>query len=69
MKTLCIMETYETATGEKKTTWNRIGIMFEGKNGKTYVKLSHIPDTLIHVFDAEKKEAKQSNGPEQEVDF
>lgn len=56
MKTLSIRNEYEL-NGETKVSWNEIGVLFEGKNGKTYVKLHHIPNTIIHVFEAKKKEA------------
>lgn len=60
MRYLCIPEEFET-NGEKKTSWNRIGTIFEGKNGKTYAKLFTLPGVLIHVFDKEKKEAKENS--------
>ena len=59
MKHLCIPEEYES-NGEKKVKWNRIGILFEGKNGKQYVKLYHIPNALIHVYEQKKEETKES---------
>ena len=55
MKNLCIRESYETKNGSEKTSWNRIGIMFES-NGKEYIKLYHIPNVLICVFEQKKKE-------------
>jgi len=57
MKDLCIRESY-TKDGEEKVSWNKIGILFTGKNDKEYVKLSHIPNTLISVFEQKKKEEK-----------
>lgn len=54
MKYLCIGETYQSQ-GKEKTSWKRIGEMFEGKNGKSYVKFYIMPGILIHLFDAEKK--------------
>lgn len=56
MKYLCVPEEYEK-NGEKKTSWNRIGVFIEGKNGKQYVKLYHIPGVLIHVYEEKKKES------------
>lgn len=55
MKYLCVGDPYEK-DGVKKVSWKRIGELFEGKNGKEYVKLYHMPGTLINVFEAEKKE-------------
>lgn len=57
MRYLCVGEPYEK-NGEKKVSWKRIGETFEGKNGKQYVKLYHMPGTLISVFEDEK--SKQS---------
>lgn len=54
MKDICIRESYEK-NGEEKVSWNKIGILFEA-NGKEYIKLSHIPNTLISVFEQKKKE-------------
>lgn len=54
MKDLCIRETYEK-NGEEKTSWNKIGIMIES-NGKQYIKLFHIPNTLISVFEQKSKD-------------
>ena len=53
VKDLCIRETFEK-NGEEKTSWNKIGIMIES-NGKQYVKLFHIPNQLISVFDQKEK--------------
>jgi len=47
---ICIPEEYER-NGEKKVKWNKIGELFTGKNGKTYIKLYMIPNTLCHVFE------------------
>lgn len=55
MKFLCIPEEYES-NGEKKISWKRIGELFEGKNGKQYAKLYHIPKTLIHVYEQKKQD-------------
>ena len=56
MKDICIRESYTNNSGEEKVSWNRIGILFEGKNGKEYIKLYHIPNTLISVFEQKKRE-------------
>jgi hypothetical protein len=55
MKDLCIRETYQK-NGEEKTSWNKIGILFEA-NDKQYVKLFHIPGVLISVFEQKKKDS------------
>jgi len=57
MKDLCIRETYKNKNGEEKTSWNKIGILFEA-NDKQYVKLFHIPGVLISVFEQKKKDDK-----------
>ncbi len=56
---LCIGEPYES-NGEKKVSWHRIGEMFIAKNGKQYVKLYHIPGTLINVFEDENGNLRKS---------
>ena len=56
MKDLCIRESYEK-NGETKVNWNKIGVLIDGKEGKQYIKLFHIPGQLISVFDQKKKEA------------
>lgn len=53
MKYLCVGESYEK-DGEKKVSWKRIGELFEGKNGKQYAKIYHMPGILINVFEDEK---------------
>ena len=63
MKYLCIPEEYEQ-NGEKKISWNRIGRLFVGKNGKTYVKLHYLPGVLIHVF-----EPKTNEQAEEDINF
>ena len=52
---LCIRETYKGKDETDKTVWNRIGVMFES-NGKQYIKLYHMPGTLISVFEPKPKE-------------
>lgn len=52
---LCVRESYKGNDGEEKTKWNRIGVMFES-NDKKYMKLYHIPNTLISVFEIKPKE-------------
>ena len=56
MKDLCIREEYKDRNGEKKVSWNKIGILIDGKEGKQYVKLYHMPSVLISVFEQRKKE-------------
>jgi len=67
MKDLCIRESYEV-NGEEKVSWNKIGILFE-KNGKEYVKLGHIPNTLISVFEQKEKTAPSTELPEKDIQF
>ncbi len=55
MKDLCIRETYNK-NGEEKTSWNKIGILIDGKEGKQYIKLFHIPGVLISVFEQKAKD-------------
>jgi flavoprotein len=57
MKYLCVGEPY-VKEGKEKMSWKRIGELFVSKAGKEYVKLYHIPNQLISVFEAEKQEGK-----------
>ena len=71
MKYLCVGEPYEK-NGEKKIAWKRIGETFTAKNGKDYVKLYHMPGTLISVFEDNntkhpKQEQDSSLEPDNEV--
>jgi len=72
MKYLCVPEKYES-NGEEKVSWKRIGETFVGKNGKQYVKLYHMPGTLIHVYEEKKQESKQAKydefGADNDVNF
>lgn len=54
MKDLCIREAY-VKDGNEKVSWNKIGILFEA-NGRQYIKLYHIPGTLVSVFEQKKKD-------------
>jgi len=56
MKVLKIGEEYVGKGGKKQMKWNAIGILFEGQNGKQYVKLNHIPNVLIHVFEPQPRQ-------------
>lgn len=58
MKDLCIREAYTNAKGEEQVSWNKIGVLIDGKNGKQYVKLNHIPGALISVFEQKAKAIK-----------
>ena len=60
MKDLCIRESYTDKQGEEKVSWNKIGILFE-KGDKQYVKLNHIPGTLISVFEQKPREKPKPN--------
>lgn len=57
MKDLMVRETYNK-NGEEKVSWNKIGVLIDGSNGKQYVKLFHIPGQLISVFEQKPKEDK-----------
>ena len=61
MKNLCIRESFVGKDGNERVNWNRIGVLFEA-NGKQYVKLHHIPNTLISVFEPKKKEETEKQG-------
>lgn len=54
MKDLCIRESYTAKDGTDVVSWNKIGILFS-KGDKEYIKLYHIPNTLISVFEQKKK--------------
>lgn len=57
MKDLCVRESY-MKDGTEKVSWNKIGVLFEAKGGKQYVKLFHMPGVLISVFEPRPKEEK-----------
>ena len=61
VKDLCIRESYQK-NGEEQVSWNKIGILIDGANGKQYVKLHHIPNALISVFEKRKKDDYQRGG-------
>lgn len=53
IKDLVIKETYQR-NGEVKTAWNKVGILVD--NGETqFIKLFHIPNTLISVMEKRDK--------------
>ena len=56
MKDLCIRESYQK-DGTEKVSWNKIGVLIDGKEGNQYVKLYRLPGVIVHVFDQKKKEA------------
>lgn len=58
MKDMVIPETYKDKDGNEKISWNKIGITFEGKEGKHYAKLNHMPGILIHFFEQKPREEK-----------
>jgi hypothetical protein len=66
MKDLCTRESYKDNNGNEKVSWNKIGVLIDGKNGKQYVKLYHIPGILISVFDQKLKNEPKA---EQEVEL
>ncbi len=56
MKALSIRESYKGADGVEKVRWNNIGVLFTAQSGKEFVKLNHIPNTLISVFEMKPKD-------------
>jgi len=68
MKDLCIREEYTKADGTTMSSWNKIGVLIDGRNGKQYVKLFHMPGVLISVFEQKKKESVQESSSDG-VDF
>jgi hypothetical protein len=67
VKDLCVRETYTDKNGTEKTSWGKIGILLE-KNGKMYVKLTHMPGVLISVFEPKEK-GKPQQPREQSIDL
>lgn len=66
-KDLVIIEK-RSKNGEEYTSFNKIGEMFEA-NDKQYIKLYHIPNTLIHCLDKKKKKAETSQSEYQEQGY
>jgi len=65
-KYICVGEQYENG-GEKKTSWKRIGEIFDAKSGKQYVKIYHMPNVLLNVFEDEKSnETNKATKPVQD---
>ena len=58
MKDLVIRESYTAKDGQEKVSWNKIGVLIDGNNGKQYVKLFHLPGQLISVFEQKPREDK-----------
>ena len=52
-KYIMSVSSYKNKDGDDKSFWMRVGELFEA-NGKTYVKLYLNPETLYHVFDADR---------------
>ncbi len=61
MKDLMVRETY-TKDGVEKNSWNKIGILIDGKEGKQYIKLFHMPNILISIFEQKPKEVPTTTG-------
>jgi hypothetical protein len=57
-KDLCVRESYQK-DGTEKVSWNKIGVLIDGKEGKQYVKLYHMPGIIVHVFEQKKKEEQK----------
>ena len=60
-KSIVLREEYKNSKGEDQVSWNPIGLLIDGKEGKQYVKLNHIPGVLLHCFEIEKKEKPAEN--------
>ena len=60
-KNICIREEYTDRSGESRVNWNIIGTLIETEDGKQYVKLNHIPNTLCSVFEPKKKKQKEES--------
>lgn len=56
MKDICVREVYTDKDGTEKVSFRQLGVLFVGKNGKEYVKLYHIPNTLLSVLEQKKKD-------------
>lgn len=58
MKDLMIRESYKAKDNQEKVSWNKIGVLIDGANGKQYVKIFHMPGVLVSVFEQKPKEDK-----------
>lgn len=58
MKDLMVRESY-MKDGVEKVSWNKLGVLIDGKDGKQYVKLFHLPGVLISVFEQKEKSASK----------
>lgn len=65
MKYITVPEAYTDKNGDKKTSWNRVGILIDAKEGRQYIKLYQFPGLLFHVYDESKKAEKKS----EDMDF
>ena len=60
---LCVRESYNQ-DGEDRVSWNRIGILIDN-NGKKSIKLFHIPNVYIGVFESKKDDSRDSQPRQQ----
>jgi len=68
-KSIVLREEYQDSKGETKVSWNPIGLLIDGKEGKQYVKLNHIPGVLLHCFEIEKKEKASEASEASDVQY
>jgi len=55
IKNICVRESYKDKEGNEKTSWNVVGTLIDGKEGKQYVKMFHMPGILCSVFEPRAK--------------
>jgi hypothetical protein len=63
MKGLYIRESFVDKDGNEKVVWNKLGVLIETKD-KQYVKLYHIPNVMVHVFEQKANEDKTAKSKE-----
>jgi hypothetical protein len=68
-KDLCIRENYKDRNGNDKVSWHKVGVLIDGKEGKQYVKLFHMPGTLISVFTPKPKEEVAPANNEESIEL
>ena len=57
---LCTKRTWEQ-NGEKKIKWLNVGTKGTTDDGKEYVELNILPNTVIYVFDQKAKDEQEIN--------
>jgi len=58
IKDIVAREEYEV-NGEKKVSWNQIGILID-KGDKQYIKLNQSPGIVFFVYEQKKKDGDQT---------